>query len=83
MYQSMQDVIQDLDKNKMLLRIKQEVDPNLEIAEIHRQVYDKKGPAILFEKIKGSPFPALSNLYGTIDRTESVSYTHLDVYKRQ
>lgn len=70
MYQSMRDVIQDLDKNKMLLRIKQEVDPNLEIAEIHRQVYDKKGPAILFEKIKGSPFPALSNLYGTIDRTE-------------
>ena len=66
----MRDVIQDLDKNKMLLRIKQEVDPNLEIAEIHRQVYDKKGPAILFEKIKGSPFPALSNLYGTIDRTE-------------
>lgn len=70
MYQSMQDVVQDLDKSKMLLRIKQEVDPNLEMAEIHRQVYDKKGPAILFEKIKGSPFPALSNLYGTYDRTD-------------
>ena len=70
MYQSMQDVVQDLDKSKMLLRIKQEVDPNLEMAEIHRQVYDKKGPAILFEKIKGSPFPAFSNLYGTYDRTD-------------
>jgi 4-hydroxy-3-polyprenylbenzoate decarboxylase len=70
MYQSMQDVVRDLNKNEMLLRIKQEVDPNLEMAEIHRQIYDKKGPAILFEKIKGSPFPALSNLYGTYDRTD-------------
>jgi len=66
----MQDVVKDLEANNMLLRIKQEVDPNLEIAEIHRQVYDKKGPAIFFEKIKGSPFPGLSNLYGTIERTE-------------
>ncbi|MBK7805289.1 MAG: UbiD family decarboxylase [Saprospiraceae bacterium] len=82
MYQSMQDVIQDLDKNKMLLRIKQEVDPNLEIAEIHRQVYDKKGPAILFEKIKGSPFPALSNLYGTIDRTEFIFRNTLNKIKK-
>lgn len=78
----MQDVIQDLDKNKMLLRIKQEVDPNLEIAEIHRQVYDKKGPAVLFEKIKGSPFPALSNLYGTIDRTEFLFRKTLQKIKR-
>jgi len=66
----MQDVIRDLDKNKMLLRVSREVNPDLEVAEIHRQIYDKKGPAILFENIKGSPFPALSNLYGTIDRTE-------------
>jgi 4-hydroxy-3-polyprenylbenzoate decarboxylase len=66
----MWDVVKDLEKNNQLIRIKTEVDPNLEVAEVHRQVYDKQGPAILFEKIKGSPFPALSNLYGTIDRTE-------------
>lgn len=70
MYKSMQEVVKDLEANQMLLRIKEEVDPNLEIAEIHRQVYDKKGPAIFFEKIKGSPFPGLSNLYGTVERTE-------------
>ncbi len=70
MYKSMQEVVKDLEANKMLLRIKDEVDPNLEIAEIHRQVYDEKGPAIFFEKIKDSPFPGLSNLYGTIERTE-------------
>lgn len=69
MYQNMQSVIDDLDKNKMLLRINKEVDPDLEMAEIHRQVFDKQGPAILFEKVKGSPFRAVSNLYGTFDRT--------------
>ena len=70
MYQNMWDVVRDLEKNNMLIRIKTSVDPDLEMAEIHRQIYDKQGPAILFEKVKGSPFPALSNLYGTIDRTD-------------
>ncbi len=69
MYRSLRDIVDDLDKNKMLLRISKEVDPNLEAAEIHRQVYAKNGPAILFENIKGSKFQALSNLYGTIERT--------------
>jgi 4-hydroxy-3-polyprenylbenzoate decarboxylase len=70
MYKNLEEVVADLEKHKMLLRVSHEVDPNLEIAEIHRQVYNAKGPAILFEKIKGSPFRGLSNLYGTIDRTD-------------
>ena len=70
MYNSMWDVVKDLEDNKMLIRMKKEVDPNLEMAEIHRQVYDKNGPAIFFENVKGSPFPALSNIYGTYERTD-------------
>ncbi len=70
MYHSLSDVVNDLEKNNMLYKIKKEVDPNLEAAEIHKQIFDKQGPAILFENIKGSPFPALSNLYGTLERTE-------------
>lgn len=70
MYNSLEDAINDLEKNGMLLRIREEVTPNLEIAEIHRQVFDQKGPAILFEKVKGSPFRAVSNLYGTYERTD-------------
>jgi 4-hydroxy-3-polyprenylbenzoate decarboxylase len=69
-YPSLKAAANDLEKHQMLIRINQEVDPELEIAEIHRRVYDQKGPAILFEKVKGSPFQALSNLYGTIERTE-------------
>lgn len=66
----MWEVVRDLEKNKMLIRIKKPVDPCLEMAEIHRQIFDNNGPAILYENIKGSPFPALSNLYGTQDRID-------------
>jgi len=69
-YKSLSAAAKDLEKNGRLIRIKEEVDPNLEIAEIHRRVFDTQGPALLFENVKGSPFSALSNLYGTFERTE-------------
>lgn len=69
-YKSLYECVADLEKNGQLLRIKTAIDPDLEAAEIHRRIFENKGPAILFEKIKGSPFPGLSNLYGTFERTE-------------
>lgn len=69
-YRSLQDVVDDLEKHKRLVRIKSEVDPNLEMAEIHNRVFEAGGPAILFENVKGSPFRALSNIYGTFERTD-------------
>ncbi len=54
----------------MLIRVRAEVDPHLEMAEIHRRIFDRGGPAILFERVKGSPFQALSNLYGTYEQTD-------------
>ncbi len=72
MYKSLRDCINDLESNGMLLRISQEVDPDLEMAEIHRRVYHNGGPAILFENVKGSPFQAVSNIYGTEERTDFI-----------
>lgn len=69
-YNSLKQAALDLEKNGQLIRIKAEVDPDLEVAEIHRRVFDAQGPALLFENIKGSKFPALSNLYGTFERTD-------------
>jgi len=77
-YSSLRACVLDLEKNGHLIRIKQEVDPNLEMAEIHRRVFDAKGPALLFENVKGSPFPAVSNLYGTFERTEFIFRKTLD-----
>ncbi|MFK7809403.1 MAG: UbiD family decarboxylase [Saprospiraceae bacterium] len=72
MYSSLNECVLDLEKHNHLVRIKTEVDPNLEIAEIHRRVFDAGGPALLFENVKGSPFPAVSNLYGTYERTDFI-----------
>ena len=70
MYDSLHACVIDLERNGHLIRIKQEVDPDLEMAEIHRRVFDTGGPALFFENVKGSPFPAVSNIYGTFERTE-------------
>ncbi|MES2830108.1 MAG: UbiD family decarboxylase [Bacteroidota bacterium] len=69
-YRSLAECVADLEKHGHLLRIKEEVDPYLEMAAIHMRIYDQQGPAILFEKIKGSPFPAVSNLFGTLERSK-------------
>lgn len=69
-YASMRDCAKDLERHGQLIRIKTPVDPNLEMAEIHRRIFEAKGPAILYENVKGSPFQAISNIYGTYDRTD-------------
>lgn len=69
-YRSLLECVEDLEKHGHLIRIKQEVDPYLEMAAIHMRVYDAQGPALLFENIKGSKFPAVSNLFGTLERSK-------------
>lgn len=70
MYKSLSDVAKDLEQTNQLVRVKSPVSGDLEAAEIHRRIFDKRGPAILFENIIGSDFRALSNIYGTYDRTD-------------
>jgi 4-hydroxybenzoate decarboxylase subunit C len=45
-----------------------EVDPRLEVAEVHRRVVAARGPALLFTNVRGSPFPVATNLFGTEER---------------
>lgn len=59
-----------LKREHQLLIIDEEVDPHLEIAEIHRRVIAKGGPALLFTRVKGSQFPVTTNLFGTNKRLE-------------
>lgn len=69
-YSSLAACVEDLEKHGHLIRIKEQVDPYLEMASIHLRVYEEQGPAILFENIKGSEFPAVSNLFGTLERSK-------------
>lgn len=71
-YVSLEECLIDLEKNGHLIRIKEEVDPCLEMAAIHLRVYEAGGPALLFENVKGSKFRAASNIYGTIDRSKFI-----------
>ena len=67
-YQDLQEFIRILEGKGMLKRIKVEVDPVLEITEITDRISKKLGPALLFEKVKGSKFPLLINAFGSLER---------------
>jgi 4-hydroxy-3-polyprenylbenzoate decarboxylase len=71
-YRSTRECVQALEKAGQLIRITDEVDPYLEMAEIQRRVYRAGGPAILFEKVKGCKFACVSNLFGTPDRARLI-----------
>ncbi len=71
-YSSLEQCLLDLEKNGLLVRIKQETDPYLEMASIQLRMYEAKGPAILFEQVKGSKFRAASNIFGTIERSKFI-----------
>jgi len=61
-----------LKKQGELVQIQQPVDPDLEMAEITRRVFNANGPAVFFATVKNSKFPAVSNLFGTWERTQKI-----------
>jgi len=65
MYTDLRAFIQDLERRGQLVRIAREVDPNQEITVIQHRVIAAQGPALLFERVKGSPYRVVSNLFGT------------------
>ena len=71
-YSSLEECLLDLEKNKQLIRITEEVDPYLEMAAIHLRVFEAGGPALLFENVKGSKFRTASNIFGTIERSKFI-----------
>ncbi len=64
-YGDLREFIAQLEKMGELKRISVEVDPHLEMTEICDRVLRAGGPALLFEKPKGSTMPVLANLFGT------------------
>ena len=71
-YSSLEECVKDLEANGYLIRIKEEVNPNLEIASRHLEEFKKSGKALLFENIKGSKYPAVSNLFGSLERSNFI-----------
>ena len=71
-YTSLEQCLSDLERHGHLRRIKDRVDPFLEMATIQHRVYEVGGPALLFENVKGSSFRAASNIFGTIERSRFI-----------
>ena len=67
-YKDLRDFIKQLEDKGELVRVSQEVDPNLEMTEICDRTLRAAGPAILFENPKGYDVPVLGNLFGTPER---------------
>jgi len=71
-YATLEACLIDLEKNGELIRIKEEVNPYLEMAAVHLRVHEAKGPALLFENVKGSKYRAASNIFGTLERSRFI-----------
>ncbi len=69
MARDLRGFIKQLEQRGQLRRIEALVDPDLEIAEICNRMLQQGGPALLFQHVKGSPYPVAVNLMGTVERT--------------
>src|SRR4051794_9760906 len=67
-FRDLQEFIRHLESIGQLKRIRVEVDPILEAGEISQRVLRDRGPALLFERPKGSSVPLVMNLFGTMER---------------
>ena len=70
MHSSLRTFLDRLTRENEIVTIKAEVDPYLELAEIHRRVISEGGPALFFERVKGSRYPVVTNLFGTERRID-------------
>jgi 4-hydroxy-3-polyprenylbenzoate decarboxylase len=67
-FADLQAFVAHLEATQQLRRIRTEVDPVLEAGEIAQRVLREGGPALLFERPRGSSMPLVMNLFGTMER---------------
>src|SRR5919107_176541 len=70
MHRNLRSFLDLLARERELVAVETEVDPYLELAEVHRRVIAREGPALLFKSVKGSRYPVATNLFGTAGRIE-------------
>jgi len=69
-YDDLREFVTALEKSKELRRISFEVDPYLEMTEFADRAVKNGGPALLFEKPKGSSVPVLINSFASTRKME-------------
>ncbi|QDT13709.1 UbiD family decarboxylase [Planctomycetes bacterium K23_9] len=81
-HRSTRDVVEDLRADGRLIQVDDEVDPNLELAEIQRRVYLRGGPGLLFTNVRGTKFPMASNLFGSLEQARYLFRHTLESVRR-
>jgi 4-hydroxy-3-polyprenylbenzoate decarboxylase len=64
-YKDLREFIAKLEEEGELKRIKAEVDWNLELCTIAKLNEEERGPALLFENVKGYNTPVLTSAFST------------------
>ncbi|MDA7578195.1 UbiD family decarboxylase [Flavobacteriales bacterium] len=80
-YKSLKACISDLNSVNELKKIKEEINPELEMASIHLKEFTNGGKAILFENIKNCNYRAVSNIFGTSSRSRYIFRDSLRIVK--
>lgn len=75
-FRDLRSFLADLEAIGQLKRVRVEVDPRFEVAEIAQRVVREEGPALLFERVKGSRFPIAINFFGSFARIERAIGMH-------
>src|SRR3972149_6029946 len=81
-YQELRPFLKALEKEGELKRVKKNVSPKYELAAICRKLIAEEGPAVLFEKVEGSPIPVLANLLATRKRIAMALGTELSQLRK-
>ena len=70
MYSDINDFISDLDRRRLLSRVRDSVSPDLEISAVTDRVCKSPGggPGLLFENPTGFDIPVATNLFGSTER---------------
>lgn len=69
-FKNLRKFLEHLDQLGEVTHVRAQVDPKFELAEIHRRVIENNGKVLWFHAVKGSPFPVVTNLFGTMHRLD-------------
>jgi 4-hydroxy-3-polyprenylbenzoate decarboxylase len=81
-HRSTRDVVEDLRRGNRLIEVNDQVDPNLEMAEIQRRAYASGGPGLLFTNVANCRFPMASNLFASLDQARYLFRNTLESVRR-
>ncbi|HXG43275.1 MAG TPA: UbiD family decarboxylase [Gemmatimonadales bacterium] len=82
-FRDLRSFVSALERRGLLRRIRVEVDPRLEVSEIAQRVVRDGGPALLFERPRGSTVPLVMNLFGSMERIELALGRHPEAIGRE